>query len=534
MPHYLSPLTVLEQSAALYPSALAFKVPAMDPLTGRIQDWVPISYRQFKDGVEVTACHWCGVLSAQGIPHGSVIGLWLTGMDYQDVLHIYGISRAGYVPQLLSLRLPNPVIIHQLLREANARALIYASEFTALTTSFSLPVHPAVCKSNMGTPSAALPPLPSSTESNDLAVIFHTDGSISGRPNLVPCNQQWLHSLVVKARLITAPQDPQRQDVAVSIGSMCHIGQYSLLIGSLQHGACTVQLTRIMFSSEELLDMIQHCGLNRLNQFSTFLTNHLRQSRQNPKLLKALRHLDEVLYSGIPLDRDDENWAYQNGLKVKNLYYCAECGPMLLSDGTGRNARLLRGLPGTSYKFIPIDPDQGSDGIHRSVILLELVVLADSGDCPDMSLRSADGHFRTGDLFQEVLPGMYIFRGCKDDWIKSKNSLLCDAKAIEGNVLSTCGDLIGDCVVVGTGRPSPALFVESAPGVDHKRLQWEILRKTRAFHSGRYLHERITHKDLIIILPPESLPRSSTKGNVRRMVEDIHKARLDEIYASLN
>ncbi|KAI6044932.1 hypothetical protein EDC04DRAFT_2865441 [Pisolithus marmoratus] len=419
MPSYQSHLTVLEQMSI------------SDPLTGRVHDWLPISYRQFKEDVEVTARHWC-------IPHGSVIGLWLSGMDYQDVLHIYGISRAGYVPQLFSIRLPNPVVVHELLREANARALILASEFAASTASFS---------------PATLPPPTSSAQGNDLVFIFHTSGSTSGRPKLVPCNKQWLHSLVDKARFTTAPRDPQRQgrnrDYYVSDSSLATTSLTScliVLIGSLQHGTCTIQATKLEFSSDELLDMIQRLVL--------------------------------------PLDRDDEDWAYKNGLRMKNLFGSTECGAMLLSvGGAGRDARSLRPLPGTSYKFVPIS-DQGSEGTHQSSVqFLELVILADSGDCPDSSLRSNDGHFHTGDLFQEATP-----------W--------------DDNVRSTCGDLIGECIVVGTGRPSPAL------------LQREILRKTRAFHSRRYLHERIT---------------TSTKGNVRRKaVEELHKARLDEIYASLN
>lgn len=108
-------------------------------------------------------------------------------------------------------------------------------------------------------------------------------------------------------------------------------------------------------------------------------------------------------------------------------------------------------------------------------------------------------------------------------------------RAIEDNVRATCGDLIGECIVVGSGRPSPALFVEPMPGVDHDKLQREILRKTQPFHSRRYLHERITRKELVIIVEPESLPRTTTKGNIRRRaVEDKYKTRLDAIYMSLN
>ena len=68
-------------------------------------------------------------------------------------------------------------------------------------------------------------------------------------------------------------------------GSMSHIAQTfsaypelliaasSLLtiipvfLGTLQHGACVIQPTRLDYSSEELIDMITRCGLNRLNAF---------------------------------------------------------------------------------------------------------------------------------------------------------------------------------------------------------------------------------------------------------------------------
>ncbi|KAJ2995924.1 hypothetical protein NUW54_g7305 [Trametes sanguinea] len=75
------------------------------------------------------------------------------------------------------------------------------------------------------------------------------------------------------------------------------------------------------------------------------------------------------------------------------------------------------------------------------------------GDCPHPSLRHADGHYHTGDLFLEVAPGRYVSRGRDDDWIKSENSLRCDTKAIEDNVRATCAELVAECVVVGPQVP---------------------------------------------------------------------------------
>lgn len=62
--------------------------------------------------------------------------------------------------------------------------------------------------------------------------------------------------------------------------------------------------------------MVHRCGLNRLNQFSTFISSHFRNARENPKLLVDLQMLDSILYSGLPMPQEEEDWAYRNGLKL--------------------------------------------------------------------------------------------------------------------------------------------------------------------------------------------------------------------------
>ena len=320
---------------------------------------------------------------------------------------------------------------------------------------------------------------------------------------------------------------------------MCHIGQNFMLWGSLQHGSCTIQPTKITFGSDELLDMIARCNLNRLNQFATFLSALLRASRSNAKLLNALRNLDEVLYSGLMLPDEDDKWARSNGILLKNLFGSTECGAMLLSIG-GREpqSHWLRAIEGTSYGFFPVTSESTSETGYEDANsrLLELVILSESGDCPHPSLRAADGHYHTGDLFLEVSSGCYVSRGRDDDWIKSQNSLRCDTKAIEDNVRATCADLIAGCIVVGNGRPSPALFVEAkatADGVEHDaaRLKDKIIRRTRQFHARRYLHERITSTQFVFVVPRGTLPRTATKGNIRRKaVEEMFRSQLDEVF----
>ena len=84
----------------------------------------------------------------------------------------------------------------------------------------------------------------------------------------------------------------------------------------MQYGTCTIQPTKIDFSSEELCDMIYRCGLNKLNQFAAFLAIHFRHARENPKLLDLLRNLDQVTFTGLPLEREEEDFALQKKIRL--------------------------------------------------------------------------------------------------------------------------------------------------------------------------------------------------------------------------
>lgn len=276
---------------------------------------------------------------------------------------------------------------------------------------------------------------------------------------------------------------------------MCHIGQsfsafisqvfiihlltrILVLIGTLQHGSCVIQPTVIAFSPEELVDMIHRCHLNRLRQFAAFLAMQLRASRHDTKLLSLLAGLDEVLYTGMALPREEEEWAYHSGLPIRvsvqyvpfarlvlmkrlqNLFGSTECGATLISvGGCDPSAPLLHSLEGVSYSFVPIHPEQNEAGHQSTARMLEFIIRAESGDCPHPSLRSADGHFHTGDLFQEAAPGLYVFRGRDDDWIKSENSLRCDTKYVSALIINA--NLISNALLIELSKTMFGLLVET-------------------------------------------------------------------------
>ncbi|KAJ7619138.1 hypothetical protein DFH06DRAFT_1144364 [Mycena polygramma] len=509
-------LTVLETSASRYPLSPVFKLPRSDSQSSHSQDWYSITYRQFHTDVELFARHWSHILTE------ILILDRIGGYTYNDVLNIYGMSRAGFVPQLFSLRLPSPEVIYELLGKANAKALVYESEFAPVLRECPLPAYLVPCAEDIEVTGHPLPELPHARP-EDIAYFFHTSGSSGGSPKLVPCSYRWLNATVMKSNQVCEPQTPGRQDVTVWMGSMCHIGQ--TFTSNTVHVSSSPHRSRFLPRNWWPWSMVAVLtALTNLPRFSAII---FERQRLDPKLLSLLTSLDEVLYSGMPLAREEEEWAYRNGIKLRNLFGSTEAGATLRSvGGSEGNAVLLEPLAGTSYRFVPIGGDAGAEAVHQSTArMFEFVILAESGDCPDISLRQADGHFHTGDLFEQVAPGQYLSRGRDDDWIKSENSLRCDTKSIEDHTRMVCGNLIAEAIVVGSGRPSPVLFVEPNTDMDPEKLKKEIIRKTRQFHSRRYLHERITSTSRIVIVSPKTLPRTLTKGNIRRKaVEETYKS----------
>lgn len=139
----------------------------------------------------------------------------LAGMDYSDVVNIYGMSRAGFVPQLFSLRLPNPTVVFELLKRAQAMALVYDASFRDIVQNPPVPAHAAVSIEGLaGYEQETLPPFPTARSTEEIVFVFHTSGSTSGSPKLVPCTARWVDSQVFKSGEVCTPKRSAQQDVS--------------------------------------------------------------------------------------------------------------------------------------------------------------------------------------------------------------------------------------------------------------------------------------------------------------------------------
>lgn len=139
----------------------------------------------------------------------------LGGLTYQDSVHIYAVARAGYIPQLFSLRLPNPEVIYELLAKGNAKAMIADPAYESILKDAPLPVRFARDVDPKDVSELILPPVHAPLNGDETIMVFHTSGSTSGSPKLVPCSYKWLDAMISKAYHVGQPRSSYIQDVTV-------------------------------------------------------------------------------------------------------------------------------------------------------------------------------------------------------------------------------------------------------------------------------------------------------------------------------
>ena len=141
----------------------------------------------------------------------------LKGATYTDTLHFFGMSRAGYIPQMLSLSLPNPAVIFELLQKAGARALAREPSFDIDLSGCPVPTYLAIQVSERDPADVILPPPPTDCSASDPVLILHTSGSSSGSPKLTPCSRRWLDAIITKSKQLTRVLSTQGQDVTAAL-----------------------------------------------------------------------------------------------------------------------------------------------------------------------------------------------------------------------------------------------------------------------------------------------------------------------------
>lgn len=150
----------------------------------------------------------------------------ITGKHYQDVVALYALARAGYIPQVFSLVMATQggTMINDLLKICNGKALVYDEYYQEHISKIGYPSLMVLGLLPFATLQAQehLVGLPV-VEDDNVAVIFHTSGTTSGRPKPVPQSHKWLrYQWEVSWRYAWQGEGPE-QKVFSNIGSFANV-----------------------------------------------------------------------------------------------------------------------------------------------------------------------------------------------------------------------------------------------------------------------------------------------------------------------
>jgi hypothetical protein len=123
----------------------------------------------------------------------------MRGWSYQDLLHYLSLQRAGFIPQLFSIRMTDPSMIFELMGKSKASALIHEPSCETLVQDCPVPIFSTGdVLETVPAPDTQLDQITTSLNPDQVSVIFHTSGSTSGMPKLVPATVKWMDCLIRK------------------------------------------------------------------------------------------------------------------------------------------------------------------------------------------------------------------------------------------------------------------------------------------------------------------------------------------------
>lgn len=132
------------------------------------------------------------------------------------------------MPQLFSLKLSNSSLILELMESGNAKAMICDSQCLENFQDSPVPVYPVAIPKNISNfRRVKLPPVQTKGGPEEILMVFHTSGSTSGSPKLVPYTRRWLGCAIEKSAAVCKPAKMGYFDVTTWLGSACHVGQTS-------------------------------------------------------------------------------------------------------------------------------------------------------------------------------------------------------------------------------------------------------------------------------------------------------------------
>lgn len=131
------------------------------------------------------------------------------------------------MPQVFSLSFPNYSVVWDLLSASKAKFLIIDDTFldqakTAPVITLSA-IAWAELESLSGNETESLSP--PEVRDTDTAIIFHSSGTTSGSPKLIPATHSWIKAFITNKYSLNEGEF-QGQNIINTLGSLAHVGSF--------------------------------------------------------------------------------------------------------------------------------------------------------------------------------------------------------------------------------------------------------------------------------------------------------------------
>ena len=447
-------------------------------------------------------------LLARGLEHGARIAI-LSANRHEFVAAYLGAMRAGLVAVPLNHKFPR-AMLEPVLADCAPRLVLTDSQRRALLPS-RFPVIEFGTRDwqTLQDPGPFTPITPAPREP---AMILYTSGS-SGRPKGVLLShegQLW----AVKMRLRGGAYDQHRLLIAAPLFHMNGLGTLKFALAA---GATGVLLPQ--FDTRRYIEAIARFRATWLTAVPPMLAMMFREralfDSTDVSSVAAIRMgsapVSDQLMAQIRA-------AFPNA-RVVNVYGTTEAGPIVFGpDPHGRpkpDAALGWPQQGVELKIVDAEGREADEGeLWQRTPALMLGYLNDA----ERTARAltADGWYKSGDLFRRDATGCYWFVGRVDDMFVSGGENIFPAEV--ELVLSRHPDVAQACVVPVPDEikgTKPVAFIVTRPGTHPTE---EDIKRHALANAPAYQHPRL------VIFVPE-LPLAATNKVDRKELERVARER---------
>lgn len=479
--------------------------PPSRPAVIDCRDWQhPLTLTHADIDAEADAC--ARALVARGLPRGSRVAI--LSLNRAEVLTAYfGIMRAGLVAVPANFKFP-PETITFLLADSETR-LVFCDSASRRLVPAGMPI---VDFDSDGADGYArfLDPGPFETvrpEPGETAMMLYTSGS-TGRPKGVPLShdgQLW----TVRSRVGAGGHGEHRLLVAAPLFHMNGLGSVKFVVAA---GASVVLLPQ--FNAQRFIEAIGRFGVTWITSVPTMLALALRETdvlaRTDLSSVKLIRTGSAPSTQALV---DDIKRAFPKA-SLAIVYGTTESGPVAFGARPGvAKPDLAIGWPQPGVDVRLVAPD-GRDTAEGE---LWIRTPANMRGYLNLALKSAevltaDGWYKTGDVFSRDEAGAYTFVGRTDDMFVCGGENIYPGE-VEG-LLERHADIVQACVVPVPDEikgQKPFAFVVKRPGA---QLTEDDVKQFALANAPAYQHPRS------VVFMPE-LPLATTNKVDRKALAEF-------------